>query len=131
MLNAKNDLSKWIAEQKFSEDEKIGANILCASLEAPIKKILTNAGISADLIVSKLLAEGNVNRGYNVISRDYADMTEDGIIDPTDVVINEVQNAASVSGLLLTTEVLVVEEPADSKAAASSSCSTCGSHGMM
>lgn len=131
LLNAKNDLGKWIAEQNFSEDEKIGANILCASLEAPIKKILTNAGISADLIVSKLLAEGNVSRGYNVISRDYADMTEDGIIDPTDVVINEVQNAASVSGLLLTTEVLIVEEPADAKTSASGGCSTCGSHGMM
>lgn len=131
LLNAKNDLSKWIAEQSFSEDEKIGANILCASLEAPIKKILTNAGISADLIVSKLLAEGDVNRGYNVITHDYADMTADGIIDPTDVVINEVQNAASVSGLLLTTEVLVVEEPADTKSAAPSGCSSCGSHGMM
>ena len=81
--------------------------------------------------MSKLLAEGNVSRGYNVISRDYADMTEDGIIDPTDVVINEVQNAASVSGLLLTTEVLIVEEPADAKTSASGGCSTCGSHGMM
>lgn len=110
LLVAKQQLEKWIASQEFTTDEKIGANILCSSLEAPIKKILQNAGISPDMIIATIVKDdASVNVGYDVIKRDFVDMFEDGIIDPTEVVINEVQNASSIAGLLLTTEVLIVE----------------------
>lgn len=127
LLNAKQKLQKWIDSQTFSDDEKIGAKILCNSLEAPIKKILSNAGIASDMIIAKILENvDSCNIGYNVLKQDYVDMIEDGILDPTEVVVNEVMNASSIASLLLTTEVLVAEEPTDSKPEGSHpSCSSC------
>ena len=115
LLKATAKLIKWIDEQDMSDDEKIGAKILCKSLEAPIKKIISNAGIDASLIVSKLLENDNDNIGYDVVSKQYVDMLEKGIIDPTEVIVNEVENAASISGLLLTTDVLIAEESTNDK----------------
>lgn len=111
LLMAKRDLTKWIAAEPFaSDDEKIGAQILLDSLEAPIRKILSNAGIDASMVVGKLLdGEGEDNVGYDAISKKYVNMVEAGIIDPTEVVVNEVQNASSVGGLLLTTDCLITE----------------------
>lgn len=98
----------------FVGDEKIGATILLQSLESPIKKILQNAGLDASYILNKILENGNTpNAGYNVVTGQYVDMIQDGILDPTEVVINEVQNASSIAGLLLTTDALIVEEPAE------------------
>lgn len=111
-------------------DEVIGVKILCDSLDAPVRKILENAGIDSSLIVGKLLENNNNNEGYDVLTKSFVDMTEAGIIDPTEVVINEVQNAVSVASLLLTTECLICEAPVDEKPAGSS-CSTCGSHNMV
>lgn len=98
---------------EYSGDEVIGRKILLDSLESPVRKILDNAGVDSSVVISKLLvAENGVHsNGYNVLTKQYVDMVEDGIIDPTEVVVNEVMNAASVAGLLLTTEALVVEEP--------------------
>ena len=121
LLSAKKDLQQWIATQSFTDDELIGAKILCNSLEAPVKRILSNAGIAPDMIIAKIFEQTDPNFGYDVLKRDFCNMIENGILDPTEVVINEVENASSVSSLLLTTEVLVVEEPADIK---SQSC-TC------
>lgn len=92
-------------------DEVIGVKILCDSLEAPVRKILENAGIDASLIVSKLLENDVENEGYDVLTKKFADMSAAGIIDPTEVVVNEVQNAVSVASLLLTTECLICEMP--------------------
>ena len=92
-------------------DEIIGVKILCDSLEAPVRKILENAGIDASLIVSKLLENDIENEGYDVLTKKFADMPAAGIIDPTEVVVNEVQNAVSVASLLLTTECLICEMP--------------------
>lgn len=133
LLNAKKELESWIETQSFTDDEKIGAKILCNSLEAPIRKIVSNAGIAPDMIVAHILEYGDEtnNYGYDVLKKTYVDMIEDGILDPTEVVINEVQNASSIASLLLTTEVLICEEPADSNNANAHSCSSCGSHGMM
>ncbi len=98
----------------FVGDEKIGATILLQSLESPIKKILQNAGLDASYILNKILENDNTpNAGYNVVTGQYVDMIQDGILDPTEVVINEVQNASSIAGLLLTTDALIVEEPAE------------------
>ena len=115
LLSAKKDLQQWIATQSFTDDELIGAKILCNSLEAPVKRILSNAGIAPDMIIAKIFEQTDPNFGYDVLKRDFCNMIENGILDPTEVVINEVENASSVSSLLLTTEVLVVEEPADIK----------------
>ena len=96
---------------KLVGDEIIGVKILCDSLEAPVRKILENAGIDASLIVSKLLENDIENEGYDVLTKKFADMPAAGIIDPTEVVVNEVQNAVSVASLLLTTECLICEMP--------------------
>ena len=92
------------------ERSSFGARILFDSLSAPAMKILENAGEDASLIVSKI-GEGESGHGYNVLTKEFVDMVEDGVVDPAEVVVNEIQNAASVSGLLLTTDCLVVEEP--------------------
>lgn len=109
LLLAKKALGTWMIETEFVGDEGIGARILFDSLDAPAKRILENAGEDASLIVGKI-GEGKSGTGYNVLTKEFVDMIEDGVVDPTEVVINEIQNAASVSGLLLTTDCLVVEE---------------------
>lgn len=112
LLMTKQNLQEWIKAQDFSGDEGIGAKILADSLEAPIRKILSNAGIDSSLIVGKLTEQGaKLNTGYDVLKKDFVDMIEAGIIDPAEVVVNEIQNASSVAGLLLTTEALIVDEP--------------------
>lgn len=99
---------------KLVGDEIIGVKILCDSLDAPIRKILDNAGLDSSLIVGKLVEDlQQSGRGYDALSRKYVDMIEAGIIDPTEVVTNEITNAASVASLLLTTDALVVDEPED------------------
>lgn len=110
LLLAKRALASWMLETEFSGDEGIGARILFDSLDAPAKKILENAGEDSSLIVGKL-NESDDGQGYNVLTKEYVDMIEDGVVDPAEVVINEIQNASSVSGLLLTTDCLIVEEP--------------------
>lgn len=140
LLMAQEDLKKWNATETFIGDESVGANILCESLCMPFNKIIENAGLNPDIIkrsiqdeCEKAKAAGSVidNCGYNVVSKSFVNMIEDGIIDPTEVVINEVQNASSVSGLLLTTDCLIVEMP-DDKQVTSSSCPPGGcTPGMM
>ena len=115
---AKNDLVKWASSYEFaSDDEKIGAQILIDSLESPIYKILSNAGLDASRIIGKLNDEFESSSdksheayGYDVVAKKYTNMVEAGIIDPTEVIVNEIQNASSISGLLLTTDCLIVEE---------------------
>lgn len=118
LLLAKKALATWMLETEFAGDEGIGARILFDSLDAPAKKILENAGEDASLIVGKI-GEGDSGNGYNVLTKEFVDMIEDGVVDPAEVVINEIQNAASVSGLLLTTDCLIVEEPKKVSAAVS------------
>ena len=115
LLLAKRDLEKWISTASLSEDEKVGAKILADSFEAPIRKILENAGIDSSMVVGKI-NEMDDGQGFNVITKKYVDMIEDGIIDPTEVVVNEIQNAASVGGLLLTTDCLITDYVEDKSA---------------
>ena len=121
LMNAKVDLDVWIKESNLPEDEAIGANILANSLEMPFRKIVENAGLNADVVKNNILStivgnnvgdeDGNHGPiGFNVLTKSYVDMVEDGIIDPTDVVVSEVQNASSIGGLLLTTDCLIVED---------------------
>lgn len=91
-------------------DQKIGVDIIRKAIEEPIRQIVTNAGLEASVIVNKI-KEGEGNFGFNAFSEEYVDMFEAGVIDPTKVARVALENAASVSGLLLTTEALIVEKP--------------------
>jgi chaperonin GroEL len=130
LLNVKREVA---VTDTFVGDEAIGASIFLNSLDAPIRKILENAGLDASYVVQKLLdsPEYSANTGYDVLTNKYVNMVESGIIDPTEVVLNEIQNAASIAGLLLTTECLIVDEQLDKAGSSSGSCSTCGGHGGM
>jgi len=98
------------------EDEQIGVGILRRALEHPIRQIAANAGAEGSIVVEKVRAEKNANFGYNAQTDVYEDMVEAGVIDPTKVVRSALQNAASIAGLLLTTEAVVVEKPEDEPA---------------
>jgi chaperonin GroEL len=96
---------------KLSGDEKVGAMIVKRALEEPIRNIVENAGLEGSVIVEKVKAEKVATRGFDAESLEYVDMMQAGIIDPTKVERVALQNAASVAGLLLTTEALVTDLP--------------------
>ena len=96
--------------EDLSGDEKIGAEILGRAMEAPLRQLVSNAGLEAALIVEKVKGEkGNV--GYNVANGEFVDLVKAGIVDPAKVTRTALQNAASIAGLLLTTECMVTEIP--------------------
>ncbi|HEY7642900.1 MAG TPA: TCP-1/cpn60 chaperonin family protein, partial [Steroidobacteraceae bacterium] len=96
--------------QGKNEDQNFGIKILARSIEEPLRQIVANAGEDAAVVLAKV-KEGKGTFGYNAASGDYGDMLELGILDPTKVTRLALQNAASVAGLLLTTEVMVAEAP--------------------
>jgi chaperonin GroEL len=98
-----------------NHDQQLGVEIVKKALEEPIKQIIANAGIEATLIVEKVKENKNINYGYDAYTEKFVDMMEAGIIDPTKVTRIALQNAASVAGLMLTTEVLVAEIPEEEK----------------
>ncbi len=93
-----------------NEDQNHGIAIAKRSMEAPLREIVTNAGEEASVILNKV-AEGKGNFGYNAATGDYGDMVELGILDPTKVTRTALQNAASIAGLVITTEAMVAEAP--------------------
>jgi chaperonin GroEL len=96
--------------QGKNEDQNFGIKILVRSIEEPLRQIVANAGEDAAVVLAKV-KEGKGTFGYNAATGDYGDMLELGILDPTKVTRLALQNAASVAGLLLTTEVMVAEAP--------------------
>jgi chaperonin GroEL len=92
-------------------DEKIGAQIVRRSLEEPLRQIVANAGEEGAVVVAKVLESTDPHFGYNAQTSVYEDLVKAGVIDPTKVTRTALQNAASIAGLLLTTEALVVEIP--------------------
>jgi len=98
--------------EAVNEDQAFGIRILSRAIEEPLRQIVTNAGDDAAVIMSKV-KEGKGTFGYNAATGDYGDMLEMGILDPTKVTRLALQNAASVAGLLLTTEVMIAEAPKD------------------
>ena len=99
-----------------SEDEMIGVQILSRSLEQPIRLIAENAGAEGSIVVDRV-RKGEDGFGYNAQSDEYEDLVSAGVIDPTKVVRTALQNAASIAGMLLTTEAVVVEKPQEEGAA--------------
>ena len=114
LLNIKRKLEAEV-DNSLLPDEKIGMDIFIKSLDAPLTAMLENAGIPAAGIIVDILDKESSTYGFNILTRKFVDLVEDGIIDPTDVVLNEVKNASSVAGLLLTTECVVVDDPEDKK----------------
>ncbi len=95
-----------------NEDQTVGIRILARSVEEPLRQIVENAGEDASVILNKV-REGKGTYGYNAATGEFGDLIEQGILDPTKVTRLALQNAASVAGLLLTTEVMVAEAPKD------------------
>jgi chaperonin GroEL len=96
-------------EANGDEDEQIGMNIVKRGLEEPLRQIVTNAGKEGSVIVERVRSEKNPNIGYNVLTEQFEDLVAAGIIDPAKVTRSALQNASSIAGLLLTTEVLISE----------------------
>ena len=92
-------------------DEKIGAQIVLRSLEEPLRQIVANAGEEGAVVVAKVLESKDQHFGYNAATGVFENLVKAGVIDPTKVTRTALQNAASIAGLLLTTEALVVEIP--------------------
>ncbi|RLA25428.1 MAG: chaperonin GroEL, partial [Gammaproteobacteria bacterium] len=99
-----------------NHDQDVGIKILHRALEEPLRQIVSNAGGDASVVLNAVVA-GEGNYGYNAATDEYGDMIEAGILDPTKVTRYALQNAASVSGLLLTTEAMVADAPQDDAAA--------------
>jgi len=99
-----------------NQDQDVGIKILHRALEEPLRQIVSNAGDDASVVLNAVAA-GEGNYGYNAATGEYGDMIESGILDPTKVTRYALQNAASVSGLLLTTEAMVADAPKDEAAA--------------
>ncbi len=93
-----------------SEDEQLGIQILKKALEAPLRQLAANAGLEGSIVVEHVKKEKK-EVGFNVATGEYTDLVKDGVIDPTKVSRSALQNAASIAGLLLTTEALVTEKP--------------------
>jgi chaperonin GroEL len=90
-------------------DERVGLDIVHRAVSAPIKQIAANSGLDGSLIASKVEENGENNFGYNALTHEYGDLVKMGVIVPTKVERIALQNAASVAGLLLTTEAAIVE----------------------
>ena len=96
--------------QGSNHDQDVGIDIARRALEEPLRQIVTNAGEEASVVLHKVVA-GSGNFGYNAANGEYGDMVEMGILDPTKVTRSALQNAASIAGLMITTEAMVAEEP--------------------
>jgi chaperonin GroEL len=94
-----------------NDDQKVGINIVRRALQAPARQIAENAGEDGAVVAGKILDSGNYTFGYNAQTGEYGDLVKQGVIDPAKVVRTALQDAASVAGLLVTTEAMVAEKP--------------------
>jgi chaperonin GroEL len=113
LLRAKAAVAKLKSE---NADEQAGINIVLKALESPIRQIVENAGGEGSIVVGKILENKSQTYGFNAQNDEYVDMLEAGIVDPAKVVRTALQDAASVAGLLITTEAMVAEVPKDKPA---------------
>src|SRR5258705_1190838 len=98
------------------EDEKIGVDIVRRAVESPLRALASNAGVEGSVVVQEVKRRKG-SEGYNVATGEYEDLLKAGVVDPKKVTRSALQNAASISGLLLTTEALVTEIPEKEKPA--------------
>jgi len=93
-----------------NDDQDAGIKIVLRALEEPLRQIVANTGDEPSVVLNKV-AEGKGNFGYNALTGEYGDLVEMGVLDPTKVARTALQNAASVAGLILTTDAMVAESP--------------------
>jgi len=103
--------AKAITVKGDNEDQDAGINIVRKALQSPIRQIAENAGVEGSIVVGKVMHERSGSFGYDAQADDYGDMIEKGIIDPAKVVRIALQDAASIAGLMITTEAGVAEAP--------------------
>ncbi len=94
---------------KVNKDQKIGVAIIQRALEYPLRQIVDNAGLEGSVIINKVMENNSVSFGFNAYTEEYEDMLKAGIIDPTKVTRSALQNAASVAGLMITTEAIITD----------------------
>lgn len=100
-----------------NDDQRVGVEIIRKALQSPARQIAVNAGVDGSIVIGKLLESKDTNYGFNAQTGEYTDLVKSGIIDPTKVVRIALQDAASVAGLLITTEAMVGEKPEKKEAA--------------
>ena len=108
LLYTSQDLDKVKVK---GDDQKSGVEIVKKALQSPIRQITNNAGVDGSVVVGKLLEMNKPSHGYDAQTEQYVDMFKEGIIDPVKVVRTALQNAASIAGLLVTTEAMVADKP--------------------
>ncbi len=121
--------SKAIEDLKLEGDEAIGVDIVRRAIEAPLRQLCENAGVEGSLIIQEVL-RGSGSFGYNVATDKFEDLMKAGVIDPTKVTRSALQNAASIAGLLLTTECMITDIP-EEKCECKSPAGMSGMDGMM
>ena len=127
LLRAKKAVS---ALKSTNADIQAGINIVLKALEAPIRQIVENAGCEGSIVVGKILENSSQTYGFNAQTEEYVDMIKAGIVDPAKVVRTALQDAASVSGLLITTEAMIADTPKDRPAMPMPGGGMCGMGGM-
>ncbi len=108
---------KALEKLEVNAEQQVGVNIIRRAIEEPLRQIVQNAGEEGSIVVNKV-REGKGNYGFNAATGEYTDLVSEGVIDPVKVVRSALQNAASVAGLMLTTEAMVAEKPKEEKPAA-------------
>ena len=103
--------AKALIGLKLEGDEQIGVNIIRRACEEPIRQIVQNSGEEGAIVMGKIRENDNAHYGYNAQTDKYEDLVESGVIDPAKVTRSALQNAASIAGLMLTTEAMVCEIP--------------------
>ena len=109
---------KIYKDDEGDADEQIGVNIVKRALEEPLRLIVQNAGKEGSIIVARVRAEKNENIGFNALTEEFEDLVAAGVIDPAKVTRTALQNASSIAGLLLTTEVMIADLPEDNASGA-------------
>ena len=127
ILRARATLESLVTD---NADQDAGVKIVLKAIEAPLRQIVQNAGDEPSVVVNKVL-EGKGNFGYNAASGEYGDMIEMGVLDPAKVTRTALQHAASVSGLMLTTDCMIAELPEDKPSAPMGGMGGMGMDGMM
>ena len=122
---------KALLDSTDNADEKTGVNIVLKAIESPIRQIAANAGLEGSVIIDAIMRSGKTGYGFNFATEEYVDMGEAGILDPTKVTRSALQNAASVAGMVLTTESLVTDKPDPAADAAANAAAMAGAQGGM
>jgi chaperonin GroEL len=121
LLNAMPKLDKMLKASEEDEETRVGINIVRKALEAPIRKLASNAGQDGSVIIDTVrrtaAEQKNKNIGYNVLTGKYTDLIDDGVIDPVKVVRGALENASSIAAMILTTDVLITDLPEKEKPA--------------